>query len=201
MLSVTVHTGNLAGRLQAAGEASAAVTASGFLTISGGATDTLNGNFDGDTGYLDLTGGGYSFSGVYDSGPPSKVFGPYTGPNGDGQFDCIVGGASSADIYCGTYQNQAHSSDGTFIFGVRGTSIEGAAIENGASEAPGFTGTVSGTGAIRTLSITSLTTNGYKLTATGQLDTGAHTVGGTYKIDYNSAPYDSGGWSGTKCNP
>ena len=36
------------------------MTATGFLTISGGATDTLNGTFDDETGYVDLSGGGYT---------------------------------------------------------------------------------------------------------------------------------------------
>src|SRR5258705_8661152 len=162
-LSVTLHEGNLARQLHAPGANSTVVTATGFLTISGGATDTLNGTFDDETGYVDLSGGGYTLSGVYDSGPPSAVFGPYTGPNGGGKFECKLGAVSSADVYFGTYQNDAHTSNGSFIFAIRGSALEGAAIAAGASDAPGFTGTVSGTGTTRTLTISSWVTTGCKL--------------------------------------
>src|SRR6266850_2474166 len=201
MLSLTVNRGSLAGRLNAPGSISTAVTATGYLAHFGGATDTLNGTYDDETDYVDVSGGGYTLSGVYDPGPPSAVFGPYTGPNGNGQFECKVGAASSADVYCGTYQNEAQTSNGTFIFAIRGNSLEGAAIESGSSDAPGFTGTVSSTGTKRSLNISSLVTGGYKLTATGQLDTSTHEVGGLYMIEYNSAPYDSGGWIGARCSP
>jgi hypothetical protein len=201
MLSLKVNRGNLARPLHGQGVTSLIATVSGFLTISGGATDTLNGTFDDESGYIDVSGGGYTLSGVYDPGPPSAAFGTYTGPNGDGKFECKLGAASSADVYCGTYENQAHTSNGSFIFAIRGNQLEGAAIESGASDAPGFTGTVSGTGTTRTLAITSLVTNGYKLTAAGTLDTGTHQVAGTYHIQYNSAPNDSGTWSGARCSP
>ena len=200
-LSVTLHEGNLARQLRAPGATSTVVTATGFLTISGGATDTLNGTFDDESGYIDVTGGGYTLAGVYDSGPPSAVFGTYTGPNGNGKFECKPGAASSADVYCGTYHNQANTSNGSFIFAIRGSQLEGAAIESGASDAPGFTGTVSGTGSTRTLTITSLITNGYKLTAAGTLDTDTNQCAGTYHIEYNSAPNDSGSWTGARCSP
>jgi len=206
MLSLKVNRGSLAGRLNAPGSISTAVTATGYLTHSGGATDTLNGTYDDETDYVDVSGGGYTLSGVYDPGPPSAVFGPYTGPNGNGQFECKVGAASSADVYCGTYQNEAHASNGSFIFAIRGSQLKGAAIEDGSGDATGFTGSVSGTGTTRTLAVTSTITNGYKLTATGQLDTGTHQVGGLYRIDDYSvpsspAPYDSGGWTGERCSP
>ena len=199
MLSVTVSQGYLAGRLRPPGAATLIVNATGMLRVSGGATDTLNGTFDDETGYIDIAGTNYTLSGVYDSGPPSVVLGTYTGPNGDGQFECEVGGASSADVYCGTYQNEAHTSNGSFIFAIRGSQLKGAAIEEGSGDATGFTGTATGTGTTRTLAVASTITNGYKLTATGQLDTGTHQVGGTYKIDYNAAPNDSGSWSGQLC--
>ena len=201
MLRMTLHEGNLARPLPAPGAASIVVTASGFLTISGGATDTLNGTFDDESGYIDVSGGGYTLAGVYDPGPPTAVFGTYTGPNGNGKFECKPGAASSADVYCGTYHNQASTSHGSFIFAIRGSELEGAAIESGTSDAPGFTGTVSGTGTTRTLTISSLITNGYKLTAAGSLDTGTHQCAGTYHIEYNSAPNDSGSWSGQRCSP
>ena len=201
MLRMTLHEGNLARPLPAPGATSIVVTASGFLTISGGATDTLNGTFDDESGYIDVSGGGYTLAGVYDPGPPTAVFGTYTGPNGNGKFECKPGAASSADVYCGTYHNQASTSHGSFIFAIRGSELEGAAIESGTSDAPGFTGTVSGTGTTRTLTISSLITNGYKLTAAGSLDTGTHQCAGTYHIEYNSAPNDSGSWSGQRCSP
>ena len=201
MLRVTLHEGNLVRQLRAPGATSTVVTASGFLTISGGATDTLNGTFDDETGYIDVSGGGYTLAGVYDSGPPSTVFGTYTGPHGNGKFECKPGAASSAEVYCGTYHNQATTKDGSFIFAIRGTELEGAAIESGASDAPGFTGTVSGTGNPKVLTISSLTTNGYRLTAAGTLDTNTHQVAGTYHITFNSAPNDSGTWSGQRCGP
>ena len=206
LLSVTVSRGYLAGQLRAPGAAKVIVNATGLLRISGGDTDTLNGTFEDDPGYIDLTGTNYTLTGVYDSGPPSVVSGTYTRPNGDGQFECQVGGASSADVYCGTYQNEAHTTNGSFIFAIRGSQLKGAAIEDGSGDATGFTGTVSGTGTTRTLAVTSTITNGYKLTATGQLDTGTHQVGGLYRIDNYSvpsspAPYDSGGWTGELCIP
>jgi hypothetical protein len=201
MLTLTVSMANLAGRLPAPGAASVTVTATGFLTHSGGTTDTLNGIFDDETGYVDVAGGGYTLAGVYDPGPPSVMFGTYTGPNGSGDFACRVGGVSSADIYCGTFENEAQLVDGTFIVAVRGTELEGAAIESGSSNPTGFTGTVSGTGTIRTFAFSSTITGGYKLIGSGQVNTSTHLVGGTYKIEYNTAPYDSGTWSGELCQP
>ena len=117
-----------------------------------------------------------------------------------------VGGMSSADIYCGTFENEAQLSNGIFIVAVRGTELEGAAIESGSSNPTVFTGTVSGTGTIRTLAISITITNGYKLTASGAVDTGTHQIGGTYRIDdysvpSNPAPFDSGGWIGELCQP
>ena len=198
-LSLTVSRGYLAGQLRAPGSTPTVVAATGFLTLSGGATDTLNGTFDDESGYIDVAGANYTLSGVHDSGPPSVVLGTYIGPNGDGQFECEVGGASSADVYCGTYQNEAHVSNGSFIFAIRGSQLKGAAIDS--TDATGFTGTVSGAGTTRALNISSTITNGYKLTATGALDTGTHEVGGLYMIEYNAAPYDSGGWIGVRCSP
>jgi hypothetical protein len=201
MLSVTIHRANLAGRLQANRAAAVAATAGGFLYHSGGTTDTLSGTYDDVNGYVDLTGGGYTLSGLYDSDPPSEVFGTYTGPNGNGQFLSKTGATSSADVYCGTYQNDAHTSHGTFTFAIRGTTVEGVAIESGSSSAPGFTGTMSGTGTTRTIDIATTITNGYKTTAAGTLNTGTHLVGGLYHITFNAAPYDSGDWSGERCGP
>jgi hypothetical protein len=201
MLTLTVSMGNLAGRLHAPGAASVTVTATGYLTLSGGATDTLNGTFDDETGYVDIVGGGYTLDGIYDPGPPSVMFGSYTGPNGSGDFACQVGGMSSADIYCGTFENEALTSNGTFIVAVRGNELEGAAIESGSSNPTGFTGTVSGTGTVRDLAISSTITNGYRLIASGQVDTGTHVVSGTYTIEYLGAPNDAGTWSGELCQP
>jgi hypothetical protein len=200
-LSLTVHTGNLASRLHAPGVAPHVVTASGFFTPVGGATDTLSGTFDDESGYVDVQGNDYTLSGVYDSGPPSVLIGTYTGPNGNGQFSCSVGGGTSADIYCGTFVNEATTSNGTFVVAIRGTMLEGAAIENGGTGPTGFTGTVVGPGPVQTLNISSTITNNFKLTATGTLDTRTHVMSGTYHIDNytipnSPAPFDSGSWTG-----
>lgn len=200
-LSLTVQMGNLAGRLRAPGAVSHVVTATGFFTPSGGATDTLSGTFDDESGYVDVAGDSYTLTGVYDSGPPSVLFGTYTGPNGSGKFTCSVGGATSADIYSGTFQNEAQTSNGTFVIAVRGSALEGAAIEDGGSSPIGFTGTVTGAGTVKTLAISSLITNNFKLTASGTVDTGTHLTSGTYHIDdytvpSSPAPADSGTWSG-----
>ncbi len=206
-VAITVNKANLAGRPRIPNAPRAAVTASGTLTLSGVAPVALTGTLDDTSGDLGLSGGGYTLTGLYDPGPPSKLFGSYTGPNGNGGFDCESGGSASATVLCGGWTSSDQSDSGTFTFSIRGTTVEGIVYSPGASppyDAIPFTGTVSGTGTTRTISVSFEMPNLFRLTASGTLDTATNTVSsGTYLFEDLSGagnPDQTGYWSAAPCH-
>jgi hypothetical protein len=200
-LGVTVSVPNLARRLMAPGVAAHEVGASGTMTLTGGGgVVALTGTFDDETGDLSLTGGGYTFTGIYDVGPPGGLFGSYTGPNGGGQFSATSGGTSGTQVYGGQYQSDDANSSGTFLMAIRGGLLEGAAVEDGDSLGIYFSGTVTGTGTTRAIAFTA--SDGTEdVTGTGTLDTGTNHVSGRYLVEFSATPVDSGSWSGDLVTP
>jgi len=200
LMTVTINKAGLAHSRPGSLAPGASVTATGSFLLTGTTTPVaLTGTFDDATGVLDLTSGGsspYTFSGAYDTGPPSNCNGSYTGPNGDGAFATEKGATSSAQVYGGDYHSVLTASAGTFLMAVRGTAIEGVATEDGSDLGQPFTGTLTGLD----IEITAPATNGYVLSGEGALDTSANPdhVSGWYAIHPvgGGAAADSGSWSG-----
>jgi hypothetical protein len=95
----------------------ATITTSGTATVSGAGSVSLTGTFDDVTGELNVSGGGYTFSGIVANG---EVMGDYAGPNGPGAFVALQATGANVTVYCGTFEgdatgmwNVAVSSDGT----------------------------------------------------------------------------------------
>jgi hypothetical protein len=200
-MSITVGVANLSRTRPGSNAAHASVVATGTIVLTGGGTAALTGTFDDQTGDLNVAGGGYTISGIYDTGPPGNVFGGYTGPNGGGTFSCVTGGASTASVYGGDYASSFSGDNGTFLFAVRGTTLDGAATSAGDSIGFPFTGTISGTGTTRPITITSLILNNYQISASGTLNTSTNHVVGTFHVAFMSNPADSGTWSGDLLTP
>lgn len=208
-LAITVNAPNLAGRIGVPNAPQAAVTASGTLTLAGSAPIALTGDLDDTSGDVTLAGSGYTLTGIYVPGPPSNIFGSYTGPNGDGAFDCLTGGSSSATVMCGTWISSnltdpdGNALLGSFTFSIRGSTIEGVMYAQG-SQQVNFTGTVSGTGASRPVLVTAEVLGAYRLTANGTLDTTTNTItDGTYLLEDLSPggnPDDTGTWTSGLCD-
>ena len=76
-----------------------AVTATGTLTLSGeGGSVTLTGTYDSSTKSVNLSGGGFAFTGTIGEG---AVSGTYTGPNSSsGAFSGLDSTTSSVTQYC-----------------------------------------------------------------------------------------------------
>lgn len=200
MLTVTVNTVSLARSLRAG---SAAVTATGVLSPDGGTAVNLTGTYDATTDSLYLAGGSYTLAGQYDgSGPIAGIGGVYVGPNAHpGVFGCAVGGSSSIQVYCGTFENDAVTLTGRWNLVLSGNQIAGIALPDGdnAPEPPLLQGTVTGTGTSRPVTLGYDDGNGFVISAVGTLDTSDHTVGGSWHTTQDSAPTDSGTWSGDLC--
>ncbi len=177
-LAITVNAPNLAGRVGAPTAPRLEVTSTGTLSLSGSAPIDLTGTLDDETGDLTLAGGGYTLTGIYIPGPPGNMFGSYTGPNGDGSFDVLTGGSSSATVMCGEWTSDDLES-GTFTFTIRGSEIEGVIYAPGSPpplDSFTFTGTVSGTGTSLPVVIAASLPGVGTLTANGTLDTTTNTV-------------------------
>jgi hypothetical protein len=123
-LSLVVATANPAPPAPT-GPAFVAVTASGTLKFDGQAAVDLSGTYDGSNKSLAVTGGGYSLGGVFDGS--DRLEGAWTGPNNaSGSF--VTAKSSTATAYCGTYQANDQSDEGTFSFVVSGSTVRGEAV-------------------------------------------------------------------------
>lgn len=79
---------------------SSGVLITGQLHI-GGSTIDLAGTFDGPSGDLSLSGGGYSFAGT--RAPDGSYSGTLTAPGGSGSWVALSASGATATVYCGTY--------------------------------------------------------------------------------------------------
>ncbi len=91
---------------------SATLTVTGTLTLVSPAAGTvpLTGTYDDATNALDLSGGGYAFTGVFDG--TSRLQGTYNGANGPGLFVTALD-LGNAVAFCGTFDGD---DDGTWNF-------------------------------------------------------------------------------------
>ncbi len=158
----------------------ATVTVSGSYTPPTGAAVTLTGTYNTVTRAINLSGGGYTFTGSVSG--TGAVSGSFTGPSVTGSFG---GGKKAAGTtskgYCGTYSG--HDEDGptsgTLSFVVSGTTLTGS-HRSGGDGGP-ISGTVSGT----------------SFTAYAPSDGGIVTVTGTLGTTSFSGSYSGGPVGGT----
>ena len=103
---------------------SATFTVTGTLTLVSPAAGShaLTGTYDPATDLLALSGGGYTFNGLFDGN--SLLEGNYTGNNGAGFFVAALS-TGGAQAFCGTF---AGDDDGTWNFVVNGTVLSGRAL-------------------------------------------------------------------------
>jgi hypothetical protein len=158
-------------------------TVSGSVTLVSPAagSQSLTGTYDPATDVLDVSGGGYGFTGGYDGA--SRLEGTYTGPNGPGSFVAALE-AVSAQAYCGTF---AGDDDGIWNFVVNGTVLSGTALSS-SGQVVALDGTVT---ANDVTIVNPLNLAGPPL-ATGTL--GAPATG-----LWDNGVGESGSWTGTAC--
>jgi hypothetical protein len=160
----------------------AIVTASGTLTLVGGTPVALTGSYDDATGALTITGGGYSFTGVYDGS--NRLEGTYTGPTTAGTFVSAQSDGTT-EAFCGSY---AGDDQGLWNFVIDGNDILGEAVSvNSGTSAP-LDGSINGN------AISILFPGTQQVLATGTRS--GSTVSGTWD-DPNST--DQGTWTGAAC--
>lgn len=206
-ITVTVNSTSLASPFSAhvtAGSggrlaAGAQVGASGVFRPIGGSAVSLSGTYDDQADTLNLSGGGYSLSGEYDTtGMFHAMIGQYDGPNGPGFFGSVTG-VTAPMTFCGTFDSDVTSTMGNWDLLVTGGEIAGIAFPV-AGEPFGFEGTIETTGTQRAITGGDSDPGVYTLTVTGTLDTTTNTVSGTWTFEDHVAPStDSGTWSGSPC--
>jgi hypothetical protein len=198
-ITISVASTSLAPRIRAAQSGAAVVSAAAMLSISGGGTQALTGTYNDVTDTLNVSGGGYTFVGEYDSSnDPPSFLGTYTGPNGAGFFGALDQTAitSTIEVYLGTFQSDSTGTSGTFNVARYDTLAGGLAFVAGSMIVIPMDGSVSATGTMR--DVTLMADEGsLTLGATGTLDTSAHTMSGTWHtFDSDISKGDDGTWSG-----
>ena len=184
-LTITVQTANpMVGGIRTM--ALVPVDVTGTLTLTGGGTVALTGTYDPDTGDLDVSGGGYSFSGVFDG--TSRLEGTYTGPTTSGTFILSLDDNTSASAYCGTYEADDLSDDGTFSFVIDGNVLLGEAVSSQDGTNIPLDGTVSGS------NITIFIPGTQQTLATGTIS--GTNVSGTFDDQQGT----TGTWQGSQCD-
>jgi hypothetical protein len=164
------------------GVALVSVAANGSFKIVGGSTVTLTGTYDDVSGALDVSGGGYTFTGVFDGS--NRLEGTYAGPSTTGVFVTARSDANTA-AYCGTY---AGDDQGVWDFVIDGNTLLGQAVSSLTGGSAPLDGSVNGN------TITILFPGTQNVLATGTKS--GNTVSGNWD-DPNST--DAGTWSGTVC--
>lgn len=180
-ISITISTPNPAPPVPTS-FSHAVVAAEGSVTVLGGSSVDLTGTYDDGTKAITLTGGGYSFAGVFDGS--NRLEGTYTGPASQGTF-VSAKSDGSATAFCGSYTGD---DQGLWNFVVDGNKILGQAVSS-----------LSGTnlpldGSISSGNITVLFPGTQQVLATGNRN--GTTVSGTWS-DPNSS--DQGTWTGSVC--
>ena len=206
-ITMTVNSTNLAapfdGRLAARSgnllAPSLDISATGTFRPIGGASVPLTGNYNDQGDTLNLSGGGYTLRGAYDTtGTYNAILGQYDGPNGPGFFGSVTGITSSM-IFCGTFDSDVTPTNGNWDILITGSEVAGLAFPTDA-EPFGFEGTIETTGTQRDITAGDSDPGVYTLTITGTLDTTTNTVSGTWTYEDLVTPStDSGTWSGTPC--
>lgn len=162
------------------------VNVSGKIYLASGDTVDITGTFIHSTGYLTLTGGGYTFTGTLSSG---HLNGTYTGPNGGGGFAATSSTSGTPlKVFCGQYQETSPntSNHGTFNMLIDGNNLT--VVVSGADLT--LYGTISGT----TVTVFASGTSGTPV-ATGTIDAGRTVASGSYNTGDTQ-----GTWSAELCH-
>lgn len=178
--TVNGGTGNLSGSVDFAINGT---TVTGLFTVTApaAASHALTGTYNTSTKAITATGGGYTFSGVYDGA--NRLEGTVAG-TGSGTFVVVRDDASAAVAFCGTFSG---TDSGVWNFTVDGTSVIGSYTTNS-----GTTGALDGTISGNTITINN--PGGGSPLATGTR-TGDNASG-----TWNDGGGGSGTWTGTRCN-
>ena len=142
------------------------VTATGTLHIAGGSTTSVTGTFDSSSKALNLSGGGFTFSGALSG---TVMTGTYSAPGGvTGAFSSLSTTSGGVTAYCGNIFGAGNTSVITGVFNLEVSDATGA-VSGAFVVAPDYgylTGQVTGT---------SLTIS-YTDKNTGETGTGTGTV-------------------------
>lgn len=157
------------------------VNANGTIKFNGEAAVSVSGSYDTDQDQLVLTGGGYTLGGFFDG--VDRLEGAFSGPNNrSGSFVTTM--ASNGVAFCGFYEADDLSDQGTFSFVLSGQSLRGEARSEDGTVIP-LDGTIDG----NTINIFAPGTT--TVLATGTRNGNA--VSGEYGGD------SPGTWSGSIC--
>lgn len=161
--------------------------------------ESLAGFFNGETDSLDLVGKPtYAMNGVYES-VNNVLTGQLTALGGEGPFITTHGTLTTVKPLCGTFQNESQTLSGPLTLLIQGGAVTGMALPNQGGQLR-FYGSAIGTGTTRSMTFSGGDGQGGILEASGTLDTSTYTVtNGTWTIEVNSIPTDSGTWSGELC--
>jgi hypothetical protein len=175
------------------------IVASGVFRPIGAASVALTGTYNDQGDTLNLSGGGYTLSGAYDTtGTYPGMLGQYDGPNGAGFFGSVTGVAGALTL-CGTFQNDSTLTTGNWDILIAGSEVAGVAFPEGA-EPFGFEGTIETTGTMRAITAGDSDPGNYTLTVTGTLDTTTNTATGSWTYEDFITPSTAiGTWSGSPC--
>jgi hypothetical protein len=158
------------------------VNASGTLKFDGEAAVSLSGDYDTEQDQLVLTGGGYTLGGFFDG--VDRLEGAFSGPNSRaGTF--VTTKAANGLAFCGHYQADDLSDEGTFSFVISGGTVRGEARSEDGTVIP-LDGTIDGN------TITFFVPGTTTVLATGTRD--GNDVSGEYGGE------SPGTWSGSVCN-
>jgi hypothetical protein len=163
------------------------VDVTGSLKFAGSAAVPLTGTYDPGTSHLTATGGGYDLDGGFDGS--DRLEGTYTGPSTDGTF--VTTKSTSAVAYCGAFQADDLSNDGSFSFTISGTTVRGQAVSTSDPTPIPLDGTYD----TSTHAITILVPGSQLVLATGTLNTGTGAVTG----NYDTHAGETGTWQGAVC--
>ena len=187
-LTLTVATTTPAPQ-QAGYRASAIVTASGTLVLTGGGgTVNLTGNYDTGTHLIGVTGGGWTLDGGLTT---FGMEGNYSGPGGvTGVFSVQTqgSGANVVGVYVGTFTSTSGGTSGNFNFSIKGSVLHGNAVD-----ANGTVVALDGQYTAETGGVTVVHPAGGAPLATGTI-----LPNGTASGTYDDRNGNSGNWSGTK---
>jgi hypothetical protein len=158
------------------------VNASGTIKFDGEAAVSVSGDYDTEQDQLVLTGGGYTLGGFFDG--VDRLEGAFSGPNSRaGTFVTTKG--SNGVAFCGHYQADDLSDEGTFSFVIHSGTLRGEARSEDGTVFP-LDGTIDGN------TITIFVPGTTTVLATGTRD--GNSVSGEYGGE------SPGTWDGSVCN-
>jgi hypothetical protein len=192
LLTVDIATMSLAPRLRSVLPESS-VTATGVASVEAGSAVILSGTYNPGSDSLKLSGQGYVLHGYYwSTAVPPHIEGYYTGPNGPGYFACMPGTRNTVKVLCGQFQSEINSTTGRWNIVVAGATLLGFESPSGDPGAVGFSGTVAGSGTVRTLTFS--TSGDFVFGGNGTWDTETNHAAGTWATED-----DAGTWSADLC--